>query len=79
MKDIKSLYLAARNGGEEDFNSYTEAVNDLITNRPYDYLTHLEYIISSSTGVETFLPFVEKHGSPIAAYNDTIACFENCL
>ena len=79
MKDIRSLYLAARNtGSDEDINAYTESINELVMNRPYDYLPHLEYIISSSTGVGTFLPFIEKYGFPIAAYDDTMACFEKC-
>ena len=79
MKDIKMLYLTARNSGrEEDVLTYNEAINEIVENRPYDYLPHLEYIISSSIGVNTFLPFVEKYGFPIAAYDDSMTCFKNC-
>lgn len=80
MKDIKSLYLTAKSSGKSsDISAYTEAVNELLANNPKDYMLHLEYIISSDIGLETFDSFIEKYGLSLAAYDDVMACFEKCI
>lgn len=79
MKDIKSLYLAAKNsGGKNDILSYSEAVQTLLENSPNDYILNLEYIISSDIGLRTLKPFVEKHGLPIMCYDNVMEVLEKC-
>lgn len=80
MKDIKTLYLTARSSGKQtDIAAYTEAINDLLKTDPYSYLSNLEYIISSSIGLDTWDSFVAENGFPLACYNDIVACFEKCI
>lgn len=79
MKDIKSLYLAAKNSeGKNDILSYSEAVQMLLENSPNDYILNLEYIISSDIGLRTLKPFVEKHGLPIMCYDNVMEVLEKC-
>ncbi len=78
MSDLKQLYFRARNGQASDVSSYVEAVNRA-TDNPADYILNLEYIISSSTGLSTLKPFIEKHGLPIAVCVNTIQLLEKCV
>lgn len=83
MKDIKSLYLAAKTSGKsKDIASYTEAINHLLESDPNGYILNLEYIIKSDIGLKTIEPFVEKYGFPIALYDTMVeslnACIEKC-
>lgn len=80
MKDIKSLYLTAKTSGNNDeIASYTEAVNELLENKPNDFLLNLEYIISSDIGLPKLDKFVEKYGLSIGSYDDIITCLESCI
>ena len=80
MRDLKSLYLEAKKTGTEaDINHYMEAVNDLLNNDPLGYISNLEYIISSSTGLQTLHEFVEKNGMPLVCINTLEACLEKCV
>lgn len=80
MKDIKSLYLAAkRSGSKSDISAYAEAVHELFENAPNDYISNLEYIIQSDLGVSTLKEFVEKHGLPIACYDPVMEHLEHCI
>lgn len=78
MSNLKQLYFQVRNGLSSDISSYIEAVQNAF-NDPADYILNLEYIIQSSTGLETFKPFIEKYGFPIAAYNSTMELLEKCV
>jgi hypothetical protein len=69
-KDIKSLYLTAKSTGfESDINGYIECVNELASNKPYDYILNLEYIISSDIGLATLKPFIETKGISLLSYD----------
>lgn len=69
MKDIKSLYQAAKySGNVNDISAYKEAVNDLLKSNPNDYVLQLEYIIKSGIGLKTFKPFIETYGLPIVCH-----------
>ena len=78
MKDIKSLYLAARNGSKSAINSYVEAVNDLILS-PNDYLANSEYIINSDIGLSTLNEFVDRYGLSISIYDNIMEKVDNCI
>ena len=79
MKDIKSLYITARNTrSEKDITSYNECINDLI-NSPTDYLSNLEYIISSNIGLSTLNTFIETHGIPLFGYDIILENLEKCI
>lgn len=80
MKDIKSLYLAAKNSGRKsDISAYSEAVHEMFENSPNDYITNLEYIIQSDIGVKTLNEFVERHGLPISCFDKVMECLEACI
>ena len=80
MKDIKSLYETAKSSGkQEDLFAYTEAVEELLESKPTDFLSNLEYIISSTIGLSRLNEFVEKYGLSIAVYDDIVACLESCV
>ena len=80
MEDIKSLYLAAKSSGNtKDIAAYREAVQELLESNPNGYMSNLEYIISSSIGVNTWGSFVEKYGLSVACYDDVVDIFESCL
>lgn len=83
MKDIKSLYLAAKNSGKmNDVSAYAEAVHEMFENSPNDYISNLEYIIQSDIGIRTLTEFVDKHGLPISCHDPLMehleACIEKC-
>ena len=80
MIDIKSLFLAAKNSGaENDVKAYIEAVINVINASPRDYVLQLEYIIQSSAGINTLIPFIEKWGMPIALYDTIYECVSECI
>ena len=79
MSDFKQLYFKAKNGLSTDVSSYVEAVQNAFNNNPVDYILNLEYIISSSTGISTLKPFIEKYGLPIAVYESTMELLENSV
>lgn len=79
MKDIKSLYLNARlSNRDADIIAYKEAVNAAFNNDPSKYVLQLEYIISSSVGIGTVIPFIEKYGLPISLFEKTKECVDKC-
>lgn len=80
MKDIKTLFSAAKvSGRATDISAYTEAVNDLAQNDPAGYISQAEYIISSTIGLKTLIPFIESKGLPIAAYEPLVEQLEECV
>lgn len=80
MRDIKSLYLEAkRTGSQKDIDHYMEAVHDLMNNDPLGYISNLEYIISSSSGLQTLHEFVEQNGMPLACVDTLEECLEKCI
>lgn len=80
MKDIKSLYLTAKSSGKStDISAYSEAVHELLEANPNEYITNLEYIISSNIGLETLNEFVEKYGIPISYYDTLTNMLESCI
>lgn len=80
MKDIKSLYLAAKvSGNENDISAYSESLQTLLENNPIDYVSNLEYIITSDIGLRTLTEFVEKHGLPICCYDNVMEVLEKCI
>jgi hypothetical protein len=80
MNDIKSLYIAAKNSGnQKDIAAYTEAVQSILESKPTEFLTNLEYIITSDIGLSRLDNFVEKYGLSIAAYKPIMECLNNCI
>lgn len=80
MKDIKTLFLAAKNSGKQsDVTTYTEAVQELLESKPFDFLSNLEYIITSDIGLSRLNEFVEKWGLSIAAYDPIMECLQSCI
>ena len=78
MKDIKSLYLAAKNGSKSAINSYVEAVDNLILS-PNDYLANSEYIINSDIGLATLNEFVDRYGLSISVFDDIMEKVDQCI
>ena len=79
MKDIKSLFEAAkRSGSDNDILSYTEAVNQSCKT-PTDYISNLEYIISSSIGLDTFHGFIKENGLSIPLHEEATSIIEKCV
>lgn len=80
MKDIKSLYKAAKEkSSDANIYAYKEAIDYLIENNPYEYASNLEYIISSSIGVKSLKSFEEKNGLPIPIFYNAISILENTI
>lgn len=80
MKDIKSLYNAAKSSGKpQDIDAYNECIREYIEHNPYAYISNLEYIISSSTGLATLKEFVDKNGLSVACYDMVMECVESCI
>lgn len=78
--DIKSLYNAAKTRGwNSDISAYVEAVNTLLNSNPNNYVTNLEYIVSSSPGAESFLEFVERYGLCLGLYNEAKELVEEAI
>lgn len=72
MEDIKKLYQEAKAYGaihsksNSVLRNYMEAVDRIASNSPKEYISNLEYIISSSYGANTFSSFLEKHKVPLS-------------
>ena len=72
MEDIKKLYQEAKSYGtihtksNPALRNYMEAVDRIASNSPKEYISNLEYIISSSYGANTFSSFLEKHKVPLS-------------
>ena len=72
MEDIRKLYQEAKARGaihtksNPALRNYMEAVDRIASNSPKDYISNLEYIISSSYGANTFSSFLEKHKVPLS-------------
>lgn len=72
MEDIKKLYQEAKAYGaihsksNSVLRNYMEAVDRIVSNSPKEYISNLEYIISSSYGANTFSSFLEKHKVPLS-------------
>lgn len=80
MKDIKSLFLAAKNSqSPRDINSYHEAVNELLHKDPNSYVSQTEYIIKSSDGLATFKEFVDTYGLSVSIYDRVLECVNECI
>ena len=80
MKDIKSLYNSAKyEPTAENISAYKEAINDLMENSPYEYVSKAEYIITSSFGANTLISFIEKNGLPIASFNNIMSILESAI
>lgn len=80
MKDIKFLYLNAKNSKSDSaIKEYSEAVNQMFESDPINYITNLKYIIESSIGLKTFKPFVERYGISVTAFDHIHSCFESCI
>ena len=75
MKDIKKLYLAAKQSGKKhDVDAYSECVREYLKSNPFQYVSNLEYIISSSIGLSTLKEFVDRNGISIGSYNEIMTC-----
>ncbi len=69
MKDIRSLYEAAKyNGRSTDVSAYVEAVDQLLESNPRGALSNVEYIISSGHGTQGIMSMMERYGLPIVSY-----------
>ena len=80
MKDIQSLYTAAKTSGTKpSIDAYVTEVTSLLENSPGDYMSNLEYIISSSVGLKTFKPFIERYGLSLAGYNQFMVQLEAAI
>jgi len=80
MEDIKTLYHAARSSGRPvDIEKYLEAVDDLLMNKPNEYLLNLEYIISSTSTLNTLDTFIEKYGLSLASYGVVMKYLESAI
>lgn len=78
MKDIKTLYLTAKNSKKQrDIDLYTECVQEYFENNPYAYISNLKYIISSSIGLKTLNNFIERHCIPIKSYTAIMECLND--
>lgn len=80
MKDIKSLYFAAKSSMKpSDISLYESAVHEIFESDPQGYISNLEYIISSDIGLRTLKEFVETNGLPIRCYDNVMTVLEKCL
>lgn len=80
MKDIKSLFEAAKNTqSQTDIAAYKEAVNELLESKPSDFLSNLKYIITSDIGFPSISSFAERYGISIAAYEPIMESLEYCI
>lgn len=80
MNTIANLYHTARQHPiDSNINAYSEAVNALLESKPLDYISNLEYIISSDIGLQTLPSFIEKYGIAIPLYDTFIEKFDTCI
>lgn len=80
MKDIKTLYTLAKSSkGNKEIKEYQEAINELLESNPIDYISNIEYIISSNIGLQTLNEFVDKYGLSVAYYDVLMESINNCI
>lgn len=80
MKDIKSLYEAAKSSGNnEDLTAYTDAVKELLEYKPAEFLSNLKYIIKSNISCTKLDEFVEKYGLSITSYYPIVESLMECI
>lgn len=78
MKDIKSLYYAARTSGNRtDIASYNEAVQQLFESGPLSVLPNVEYIISSDANLKKMDDMFAEYGLAIPVCNQIIEILES--
>ena len=78
MKDIKSLYYAARTSGNRtDIASYNEAVQQLFESGPLSVLPNVEYIISSDANLKKLDDMFAEYGLAIPVCNQIIEILES--
>ena len=77
VKDLMNIkYFLSNN---VNINAYSEAVKELSESKPLDYISNLEYIISSDIGLQTLPSFIEKYGVAIPMYDRFIEKFDECI
>ena len=80
MKSLKDLYIAAKNSYEESaaVKAYVNQIDSYLESKPYLYFSNLPYVIESSYGLETFVPFIEKYGIPLQGISTVKHCLAQC-
>ena len=79
MNNIKMLYNKAKYEKTiSAISEYNEAIKEYLES-PYDYITNIEYIISSSIGIQTFKEFLSRYDIPICTYDYLIENFNKCI
>lgn len=77
MEDIRSLYRRAKFGGPGDRATYADAIAEAARTDPVAYLSQLEYIICSGTGLDSFDRFMaERAPLPLAAMRSISEAFD---
>lgn len=77
MEDIRSLYRRAKFGGPGDRAAYANAIAEAARTDPVTYLSQLEYIICSGTGLDSFDRFMaERAPLPLAAMRSISDAFD---
>lgn len=77
MEDIRSLYRRAKFGGPSDRAAYADAIAEAARTDPVGYLSQLEYIICSGTGLDSFDRFMtERAPLPLAAMRSISVTFD---
>ena len=66
LKSMKDLYTAAKAAytGSPLIKEYTDLIDQYMESNPYEYFRNMQYILESSYGIKTLIPFMEKHGIP---------------
>ena len=80
LKSLKDLYIAAKNSYEESaaVKAYTNQIDSYLESHPDLYFSNLQYVIESSYGLETFVPFIEKYGIPFQGISTVKDCLAQC-
>lgn len=80
MISIKELYERCKLSYNQQYiTEYTEYIEECMKNSPYQYITNLEYIITSSIGLSTLKEFVKLNGLPLSEIDNTKALIEECI
>jgi len=66
------------NKNSKNIDEYKKAIFEY-AKMPYEYITNIEYIISSSIGLNSFKEFMDKNIIPICAYDYLIEKFNACI
>ena len=80
LKSLKDLYIAAKNSYEESaaVKAYTNQIDSYLESHPDLYFSNLQYVIESSYGLETFVPFIERYGIPFQGISTVKDCLAQC-